>query len=110
MSVGRVKWFNSDKGYGFIETVECTQDVFVHFSEIEMDGYKKLEENMVVRFELEKGDKGPCAKRVNRMDWIDDRWKNEADDTAVPVEAEASLGDMSHLWQSAPAPVNVQRG
>lgn len=63
---GTVKWFNGSKGYGFITTEEGN-DVFVHFSAIEMDGYKTLEENEVVQFEITDGDKGPQATHVVRV-------------------------------------------
>ncbi|SMG10711.1 cold shock domain-containing protein [Dethiosulfovibrio salsuginis] len=63
---GTVKWFNGSKGYGFITTEEGN-DVFVHFSAIEMDGYKVLEENEVVQFEITDGDKGPQATHVVRV-------------------------------------------
>jgi len=62
---GKVKWFNAAKGFGFIET-EDGQDVFVHFSAIEMDGYKTLDEGMEVRFEVTDGEKGPQASNVTR--------------------------------------------
>ncbi|NCC96005.1 MAG: cold shock domain-containing protein [Synergistales bacterium] len=63
---GTVKWFNGSKGYGFITTEEGN-DVFVHFSAIEMDGYKVLEENEVVQFEITDGEKGPQASHVVRL-------------------------------------------
>lgn len=63
---GTVKWFNGSKGYGFITTEEGS-DVFVHFSAIEMDGYKVLEENEVVQFEITNGEKGPQASHVVRI-------------------------------------------
>ncbi len=63
---GTVKWFNGSKGYGFITTEEGN-DVFVHFSAIEMDGYKTLEENDVVQFEITNGEKGPQASHVVRV-------------------------------------------
>lgn len=62
---GTVKWFNAAKGYGFI-TSEEGNDVFVHFSAIQMDGFKTLEEGQNVNFELVEGDKGPQAANVNR--------------------------------------------
>jgi CspA family cold shock protein len=65
MQKGKVKWFNSEKGYGFIESENGT-DVFVHFSAIEMDGYKTLEEGMEVKFEVVDGAKGPQASNVSR--------------------------------------------
>ena len=60
---GTVKWFNAVKGYGFIEK-EGGGDIFVHFSDIEMDGYKKLEENQPVLFEVKEDDKGEKAVNV----------------------------------------------
>src|SRR5215475_2221107 len=60
---GSVKWFNSEKGYGFI-AVDGGQDVFVHFSAIEMDGYKSLEDGQRVEFEIAQGQKGPQAEKV----------------------------------------------
>jgi cold shock protein len=60
---GTVKWFNSEKGYGFI-AVDGGQDVFVHFSAIEMDGYKALEDGQRVEFEIAQGQKGPQAEKV----------------------------------------------
>ncbi|PIE54147.1 MAG: cold-shock protein [Dethiosulfovibrio peptidovorans] len=63
---GTVKWFNGTKGYGFITTEEGN-DVFVHFSAIQMDGYKTLDENDVVEFDITDGDKGPQASNVVRI-------------------------------------------
>jgi CspA family cold shock protein len=60
---GTVKWFNSEKGYGFI-AVDGGQDVFVHFSAIEMDGYKALDDGQRVEFEIAQGQKGPQAEKV----------------------------------------------
>ncbi len=65
MQTGKVKWFNSEKGYGFIESNDG-EDVFVHYSAIEMDGYKTLEEGMEVQFEVIEGAKGPQASNVTR--------------------------------------------
>ena len=65
MENGKVKWFNSEKGYGFIEREDGT-DVFVHFSAINMDGYKALEEGAAVVFEVVEGSKGPQAANVSR--------------------------------------------
>jgi len=61
--VGTVKWFHNGKGYGFI-TREEGEDIFVHFSEIEMEGYKKLEEGQEVEFTVAEGDKGLQAQEV----------------------------------------------
>ncbi len=64
MTNGIVKWFNAEKGYGFIST-ESEGDVFVHFSALQMDGYKALNEGQNVEFEIVEGEKGPQAANVN---------------------------------------------
>lgn len=61
---GTVKWFNSDKGYGFI-TGEDGKDVFAHFSQINSDGFKTLEEGQKVNFEITQGPKGPQAENIS---------------------------------------------
>lgn len=58
---GKVKWFNGKKGYGFIERSEGETDLFVHFSDIVMDGYKQLNPGDEVEFDVAEGDKGPKA-------------------------------------------------
>ena len=63
MTTGTVKWFNPDKGFGFI-TREDGPDVFVHFSAIQGEGYRNLEENQQVEFDVTQGDKGPQATNV----------------------------------------------
>jgi CspA family cold shock protein len=63
MTTGTVKWFNGDKGFGFI-TPESGPDVFVHFSAIAGDGYRNLNENDKVEFDLASGPKGPQAQNV----------------------------------------------
>lgn len=65
MEKGKVKWFNAEKGFGFIER-EGGKDVFVHYTAIEMDGYKSLEEGTEVMFEVVEGTKGPQAANVTR--------------------------------------------
>ena len=64
---GKVKWFNAKKGYGFITTDEGN-DVFVHFSGIVVDGYKTLNEDQRVSFEIIDGEKGPQAVKVEPVD------------------------------------------
>ena len=63
---GTVKWFNAEKGFGFIE-VEGGNDVFVHFSAIAQEGYKSLEEGQAVEFEIVEGDRGPQAANVVKL-------------------------------------------
>ncbi len=64
MSTGKVKWFKSDKGYGFINVEGEPRDIFVHFSAINADGFKTLEEGQTVEFEIVEGDRGPQATNV----------------------------------------------
>jgi CspA family cold shock protein len=64
MARGTVKWFNAEKGYGFITVEDGSQDVFVHYSAIDMTGYKSLEEGQLVEFEVGTGSKGPQAESV----------------------------------------------
>ncbi len=64
MAEGTVKWFNNEKGYGFI-AVDGGEDVFVHYSAITADGYRSLDENQRVRFEVVQGPKGPQAESVS---------------------------------------------
>ncbi|QOY37944.1 cold-shock protein CspD [Anaerobacillus isosaccharinicus] len=66
MQNGKVKWFNAEKGFGFIE-VEGGNDVFVHFSAIEGEGFKSLEEGQDVSFEVVEGNRGPQAANVTKL-------------------------------------------
>ena len=66
MVKGKVKWFNNQKGYGFISP-ESGDDVFVHHTAIQGDGFKSLEENQEVEFEIEQGPKGQQAKNVTKL-------------------------------------------
>jgi CspA family cold shock protein len=66
MAQGTVKWFNGDKGFGFIEQAEGP-DVFVHYSEIQAQGFKTLEEGQQVEFEVAQGPKGPQATQVRGL-------------------------------------------
>ena len=66
MEKGRVKWFNAEKGFGFIER-DGGNDVFVHFSALNMDGFKVLEEGEAVAFDVVEGEKGPQAANVTKL-------------------------------------------
>ena len=66
MATGTVKWFNADKGYGFI-TVDNGDEVFAHFSEIQSDGFKTLEEGQKVEFEITQGHRGPQASHIVKL-------------------------------------------
>ena len=61
---GTVKWFNADKGFGFITNDEDGKDIFVHFSAINAEGFKTLEEGQIVEFEISQTDRGPQAQNV----------------------------------------------
>jgi cold shock protein len=67
MAQGTVKWFNADKGYGFIAPDDGSADVFVHFSAIEANGYRSLEENQKVEYSVTQGPKGPQAAQVRAV-------------------------------------------
>ncbi|AJY61958.1 cold-shock protein [Lactobacillus helveticus] len=64
MQTGTVKWFNADKGFGFITGSSDNKDVFVHFSAIKTDGFKSLEEGQKVSYDVEQGSRGPQATNV----------------------------------------------
>jgi CspA family cold shock protein len=64
MAVGTVKWFNSEKGYGFITPDDGSKDLFIHFSGIDGDGYKSLNEGQKVEYQATQGQKGPQASKV----------------------------------------------
>jgi CspA family cold shock protein len=65
MAIGTVKWFNAEKGFGFIAPEDGTPDVFVHHSAIETSGYRSLDENQKVEYTLVQGPKGPQAEKVH---------------------------------------------
>jgi cold shock protein len=67
MTVGTVKWFNADKGYGFIQP-ESGEDVFVHFSAIQSTGYRSLDEGQTVEFDITQGQRGPQAANVRPLE------------------------------------------
>jgi CspA family cold shock protein len=67
MAAGTVKWFNSEKGYGFITPEDGSKDLFVHFSAIQGEGYKSLNEGQKVEYEATQGQKGPQASNVRAI-------------------------------------------
>ena len=67
MPQGTVKWFNPEKGYGFIEQEDGGGDVFVHYKQIQSNGFRTLEENQKVEFEIVQGQKGPAAENVRTI-------------------------------------------
>lgn len=67
MATGTVKWFNAEKGFGFIAPDDGSSDVFVHYSEIQGSGFRTLEENQQVEFEVGEGAKGPQAQQVRAL-------------------------------------------
>lgn len=66
MVTGKVKWFNAEKGYGFL-TTDAGEDVFVHYSAIQSEGFKALDEGQAVSFEINKGDRGAQASNVCKL-------------------------------------------
>ncbi|AEG42946.1 cold-shock protein [Isoptericola variabilis] len=67
MATGTVKWFNAEKGYGFIAPEDGSADVFAHFSAIQSSGYRTLEENQRVEFDVTQGPKGPQAESIRPL-------------------------------------------
>ena len=65
MATGTVKWFNAEKGFGFIAPDDGGADVFAHYSAIQTSGYRSLEENQKVQFDITQGPKGPQAANIN---------------------------------------------
>ena len=67
MAQGTVKWFNAEKGFGFIAQADGGPDVFVHYSEIDSSGFRSLEENQKVQFDVTQGPKGPQAENIQPL-------------------------------------------
>ena len=93
---GTVKWFDPKKGYGFIEVEGTSSDVFVHFSEINSEGYKTLNDGQKVEFEIEKDAQGERAKNVFKIDEVKQNNQNE---TSVSEEEAEETEDSSEEVQ-----------
>ena len=87
-STGIVKWFSRVRGYGFIQPDDGSEDVFVHFSVIEGDGYRNLYEDERVRFQVEDTPKGPQAVAVSRIEEAEEELDATSPADAAPAEAE----------------------
>lgn len=73
MPTGTVKWFSNNKGYGFISPESGGADVFAHFTNIEMEGYKTLKQGQQVEYKIKEGDKGPQALNINADESASDK-------------------------------------
>lgn len=87
MANGTVKWFSNSKGYGFISPESGGDDVFAHFSAIEMDGYKTLKQGQEVEFELKEGPKGPQAASIHAAEASEASTPDSAPDSVIADSA-----------------------
>ena len=91
MAIGKVKWFNNAKGYGFVLPEEGGEDLFVHYSAIEMDGYKTLKAGQDVQFDIEEGPKGLHAVNIQDVE------RDEADSADLGVSVDFDMVDDTHV-------------
>ena len=96
MATGTVKWFSSEKGYGFITPDDGTADVFVHHSGIAGEGYKNLDEGQKVEYEVTQGQKGPQAVGVKRTSYTAVMSSDLADTTRTDMMRSVSTGGRNH--------------
>jgi CspA family cold shock protein len=97
MTIGKVKWFNNAKGYGFILPEDGTEDLFAHYTSIEMEGYKTLRAGQPVNFELARGDKGLFAANITFVDTIYQETQKISSDEATVNESALDVIEGSHL-------------
>ena len=100
MPVGKVKWFNNAKGYGFIIEEGCSDDLFAHFSSVQMDGYKTLKAGQAVTFEKKPSDKGVHAVNIVPVD---------QPETKSSPHVESGSDSKAHDEEEAPAPATSRR-
>ena len=94
MAIGKVKWFNNAKGYGFVLPEEGGEDLFVHYSAIEMDGYKTLKAGQDVQFDIEEGPKGLHAVNIQDVE------QDDSDSADLGVSVDFDLVDDAHVDDS----------
>ncbi|KZZ59435.1 hypothetical protein A3762_04925 [Oleiphilus sp. HI0125] len=109
MYQGKVKWFNNAKGYGFIVEDGCTEDLFAHFSSIQMDGYKTLKAGQSVMFEKQPSNKGVHAVNIQSAEVAQNQVAN-LDDEVISVEEQAApsiaaVSETSTNIEEAKAPI-----
>jgi CspA family cold shock protein len=107
-TIGTVKWFNTEKGFGYI-AVESSPDVFVHYSAIETSGFRSLEEGQRVEFEIVQGAKGPQAQRVRPKDGQRGAESPRSTPTSVGIPPPAYTSEHDQEMRSARREMNEYR-
>src|SRR5258708_32614918 len=103
MATGTVKWFNGEKGYGFIAQDGGGPDVFVHFSAIEGSGYRNLEENQAVEFEITQAPKGPQAEQVRAVRPLRSARRPQAHPRGKPPPGTAGASSLPRTQSANPS-------